>query len=138
MTAIMVTLALAAGAVCVRAADPPADGRPAIILDVDLAEDVDDAGAIAVLHALADRGECDILALLVSSKNEWVVPCAEAINAWYGRPDLPVGYQREHRHGYRNPTPIRRALRRRSTSKRLRGLSRTARSRAATRPMPPS
>lgn len=104
MTAIMVTLALAAGAVCVRAADPPADGRPAIILDVDLAEDVDDAGAIAVLHALADRGECDILALLVSSKNEWVVPCAEAINAWYGRPDLPVGYQREHRHGYRNPS----------------------------------
>lgn len=74
-----------------------------IILDVDLAEDVDDAGALATLHALADRGEAEILGILVSSKNEWVVPCADAINTWYGRPDLPVGYQRGHQYGYRNP-----------------------------------
>ena len=74
-----------------------------IIIDVDLAEDVDDAGALAVLHALADRGEAEILGLLVSSRNEWVVPAADAINTWYGRPDLPIGYQRGHQYGYRNP-----------------------------------
>jgi inosine-uridine nucleoside N-ribohydrolase len=74
-----------------------------VILDVDLAEDVDDAGALAVLHALANRGEVEILGILVSSKNEWVVPCADAINTWYGRPDLPIGYQRSHQYGYRNP-----------------------------------
>jgi purine nucleosidase len=73
-----------------------------VILDVDLAEDVDDAGAVAVLHALADRGEAEILGLLVSSKNEWVAPCLDAINTWYGRPDLPIGYQRGHQYGYRN------------------------------------
>jgi inosine-uridine nucleoside N-ribohydrolase len=73
-----------------------------IILDVDLAEDVDDAGALAVLHALADRGEAEILATMVSSKNESVVPCLDAINTWYGRPDLPIGYQRGHQYGYRN------------------------------------
>jgi len=74
-----------------------------IILDVDLAEDVDDAGAIATLHALANRGEAEILGVMVSSKNEWVGPCVDAINTWYGRPDLPIGYQRGHTYGYRNP-----------------------------------
>jgi hypothetical protein len=81
------------------AAEAPAK----ILLDVDLAEDVDDAGALATLHALADRGEASILGVLVSSKNEWVVPCLDAINTWYGRPDLPIGYGRGHQYGYRNP-----------------------------------
>jgi inosine-uridine nucleoside N-ribohydrolase len=73
-----------------------------IIIDVDLAEDVDDAGALATLHALANRGEAEILGVLVSSKNEWVGPCASAINTWYGRPDLPIGYQHGHQFGYHN------------------------------------
>ncbi len=73
-----------------------------IILDVDLAEDVDDAGALGVLHALADRGEAEILATIVSSKNESVGPCLDAINTWYGRPNLPIGYQQGHQFGYRN------------------------------------
>ena len=74
-----------------------------VLLDVDLAEDVDDAGALAVLHALANRGEATILGVLVCSKNEAVVPCVDAINTWYGRPDVPIGYQRGHQYGYRNP-----------------------------------
>lgn len=74
-----------------------------IVLDVDLAEDVDDAGALAVLHALANRGEAEILGVLVSSRNEWVGPCLDAINTWYGRPELPIGYQRGLQYGYRNP-----------------------------------
>ncbi len=73
-----------------------------VILDVDLCEDVDDAGALAVLHALADRGEAEILATLISARNEWVGPCLDAINTWYGRPDLPIGYQRGQEFGYRN------------------------------------
>jgi hypothetical protein len=58
----------------------PAAGPVKIILDVDLAEDVDDAGAMATLHALANRGEAQILGILISSRNEWVGPCADAIN----------------------------------------------------------
>lgn len=73
-----------------------------IILDVDLAEDVDDAGALAVLHALADNGEAEILGAMVSAKNEWVGPCLDAINTYYGRPELPIGYQRGYRYGYEN------------------------------------
>ena len=75
-----------------------------IIMDVDMAEDVDDAGAVAVLHALADRGEAEILGFMVSSKNEWVGPCLDAINTWYGRADLPIGYQRSYQYGYHNTT----------------------------------
>jgi hypothetical protein len=89
-------------ALCLAAASATAAGPAKIILDVDLSEDVDDAGALAVLHALANRGEAQILGILVSSRNEWVVPCADAINTWYGRSDLPIGYQRGLQYGYRN------------------------------------
>ncbi|MCP5515745.1 MAG: family 43 glycosylhydrolase [Verrucomicrobiales bacterium] len=84
--------------------------RPRILLDVDLCEDVDDAGALATLHALANRGEAEILGILISSRNEWVAPCADAINTWYGRPDLPIGYQRGLEAGYRNVKDPRREV----------------------------
>lgn len=61
------------------------------MFDTDMDTDCDDAGALAMLHSLADAGEVEILSTVVSSKYEWSVPCVMAINAWYGRPDLPVG-----------------------------------------------
>src|SRR5687767_2874399 len=70
-------------------------GEPAavvkIIFDTDMDSDCDDVGALAVLHALADLGEAEILATVTSSKNPWSAPCIDAINTWYGRPDLPIG-----------------------------------------------
>lgn len=54
---------------------------PRILLDVDQCEDVDDAGAVATRHALANRGEAKILGILISSKNEWVGPFLDAINS---------------------------------------------------------
>jgi dienelactone hydrolase len=62
-----------------------------IIFDTDMDTDCDDAGAMAVLHTLADQGEAEILATLVSSHYRYSVPCVAAINAYYSRPDLPVG-----------------------------------------------
>ena len=53
--------------------------------------DCDDVGALALLHALADRGEAKILAVAASSLYRWSVPCIEAINRYYGWPDLPIG-----------------------------------------------
>ncbi len=94
-----------------------AQPSPKIILDVDAAEDVDDIGAIATLHALANQNEAEILGILISSNNEWVGPCVDAINTYYGRPNLPIGYQSEHQYGYLNtrdphrPTPSRYAER---------------------------
>ncbi len=62
-----------------------------VIFDTDMDTDCDDAGALALLHALADDGEAEILATVVSSHYRYSVPCVEAINTYYGRPDLPVG-----------------------------------------------
>ena len=78
------------------AAPPPVR----VIFDTDMAGDVDDVGALAILHAMADLGEAEILAVGISSRNEHVGPCLDAINTWYGRPDVPIGYQRGLQVGY--------------------------------------
>jgi purine nucleosidase len=62
-----------------------------VIYDTDMAGDCDDVGALAVLHILADRGECEIVACTISSNNPWSAGCVDAINTWYGRPDVPIG-----------------------------------------------
>jgi len=78
------------------AAGPPVK----VVFDTDMASDVDDVGALATLHALADLGEAESLAAGISSRNDHVGPCLDAINTWYGRPDLPIGYQRGIQVGY--------------------------------------
>lgn len=62
-----------------------------VILDTDMNEDVDDAGALAVLHALADRGQAEILGMTYCTSARWGVPAIKAVNRWYGRPGIPVG-----------------------------------------------
>jgi len=62
-----------------------------IILDTDMESDVDDVGALAMLHALADRGEAQILAVMVSAKNPYAAACADRINTYFGRPEMPIG-----------------------------------------------
>ena len=46
-----------------------------LILDTDLGPDYDDVGAMALMHALADSGQVNILATLSSNHDERVVPC---------------------------------------------------------------
>lgn len=67
------------------------NGVPRLILDTDLSSDVDDVGAVALLHALARQGKVQILAMQVSSGDLWSVPCLAALNTWFGRPDIPIG-----------------------------------------------
>ncbi len=64
---------------------------PRLILDTDLSSDVDDVGAVALLHGLADQGKVEILAMQISSGDLWSVPCLDALNTWFGRPDIPIG-----------------------------------------------
>jgi hypothetical protein len=65
---------------------------PAVIFDTDMGSDCDDAGALAVLHALADAGELRILGVIFSSgKNRYGIGACDAINTYYGRGDLPLG-----------------------------------------------
>ncbi|NNJ24829.1 nucleoside hydrolase [Alienimonas chondri] len=62
-----------------------------VIFDTDLGNDVDDALAMGMLHALADRGECELLAVTCTKAHPLAAPLADAINTFYGRPDIPVG-----------------------------------------------
>src|SRR5687768_16854650 len=55
----------------VRATRPAAESPVKVIFDTDMDSDCDDLGALAVLHALADRGEVEILATVTSSQNPW-------------------------------------------------------------------
>jgi inosine-uridine nucleoside N-ribohydrolase len=63
----------------------------AVILDTDIGPDYDDVGAMAVFHALADKGELRPLAVIASNKNELVVPVINILNTYFGRPELPTG-----------------------------------------------
>jgi inosine-uridine nucleoside N-ribohydrolase len=65
-----------------------------IIFDTDIGTDVDDAGALAILHVMADQGEAEILATVSANQNRWCVPALDAINTYYGRPNLPIGCSR--------------------------------------------
>ena len=61
-----------------------------VIFDTDMDTDCDDAGALALLHALVNRKEALLLATMVSSRYPWSVPCVAAINKYYGREDIPI------------------------------------------------
>ncbi len=62
-----------------------------LIFDTDIAEDCDDVGAMAVLHALADKGELEILGMMVSMPIDYGAPALDAINTYFNRPDIPIG-----------------------------------------------
>ena len=65
-----------------------------LIFDTDMMGDVDDVGAVALLHALADQGEVEILAMGLSGKNPWSPLCLSALNAYYRRAAIPIGMVR--------------------------------------------
>ena len=62
-----------------------------IIFDTDMDIDCDDAGALAVLHALMDNEEAQILGVIcdVPSRNSAYV--VQAINKYYNRSKIPIG-----------------------------------------------
>jgi Inosine-uridine preferring nucleoside hydrolase len=77
--------------VAVAAFISPGVAAMPVIFDPDMDSDMDDVAALGQLHAMADRGEVELLAVMVSGRNEWSGPCVDAINTFYGRPDLPIG-----------------------------------------------
>ena len=62
-----------------------------VIFDTDITGDVDDVLALAMLHSLEDRGHCKILGVTISKENELAAPFVDAVNTFYGRPDIPIG-----------------------------------------------
>lgn len=62
-----------------------------VIFDTDIGPDYDDVGALAMLHALADKGEAKILATISCNAAETTVPTLSVINTYFNRGDVPVG-----------------------------------------------
>jgi inosine-uridine nucleoside N-ribohydrolase len=65
---------------------------PSVILDTDMLTDCDDAGALAMLHVLADQGEVRILGVVLNGQDSHGKHGAvvSAIDTWFGR-TLPIG-----------------------------------------------
>lgn len=62
-----------------------------IIFDTDMGPDYDDIGAIAVLHSLADKNECEILATVSCVRHPSIAPTIEIFNRYFKRPEIPIG-----------------------------------------------
>lgn len=62
-----------------------------VIFDTDMCFDVDDVGALAVLHTYADQKSAEILAVCFNETHKDGAAAIDAINTWYGRGDIPIG-----------------------------------------------
>jgi purine nucleosidase len=70
-----------------------------LVFDTDMGNDIDDALALATIHALQSRNECKLLAVTSTKDNPYSAPYIDLVNTFYGRGDIPVGAVRN------GPTP---------------------------------
>ncbi|MEZ5351695.1 MAG: nucleoside hydrolase [Bryobacteraceae bacterium] len=80
-------LAVAAGAILTAAPVP-------VIFDTDMGNDIDDALALAVIHALESRGEARLLAVTLTKDNRHAAPYCDLVNHFYRRGHVPIGVVR--------------------------------------------
>lgn len=68
-----------------------------LIFDTDMGNDIDDALALAVIHALESRREAKLLAVTLTKDNRHAGPYCDIVNHFYGRGNVPVGVVRNGR-----------------------------------------
>lgn len=76
---------------CLFPRTAPAAEPVKLIFDTDIGNDIDDALALAVIHALQSRGECELLAVTSSKDNPYSILYCDVVNTFYGRPQIPLG-----------------------------------------------
>jgi inosine-uridine nucleoside N-ribohydrolase len=62
-----------------------------IIFDTDIGNDIDDALALAMLHAMETAGEAKLLAVTITKDNPWAPVYVDLANHFYGRGGIPIG-----------------------------------------------
>lgn len=87
------------GAFGAIATTPPLFAQPAreptgVIFDTDMWGDIDDALALAMLHALQDRGEVKLLAVTSSTDEPSTATFIDALNTFYAHDGIPIGLVR--------------------------------------------
>jgi purine nucleosidase len=66
-----------------------------LIFDTDIGNDIDDALALAMIHAFESRGEAKLLAVTVSKDNRYAGPFVDLVDTFYRRPGVPIGTVRD-------------------------------------------
>ena len=66
-----------------------------IIFDTDMGNDIDDAMALVMIHQLKKRGAVELLAVTSTKDHELSAPYIDALNTYYGFPDIPIGVVRD-------------------------------------------
>jgi hypothetical protein len=69
-----------------------------IIFDTDIGGDVDDLGALAMLHHFVDKKECNLLGVMCWSTEQYSVSSIDAVNRYYNHPDIPIGVRKDKVH----------------------------------------
>jgi inosine-uridine nucleoside N-ribohydrolase len=69
-----------------------------IIFDTDFGGDADDLGALAMLNHFQNKGEADLLAVMCWNTEKYAVSAIDAVNTYYGNPDIPIGLRQGSSH----------------------------------------
>lgn len=83
----LAVLCLALTCPAISHAEPPVK----LIFDTDIGNDVDDVLALAMIHSLQSRGECELLAVTITKDNPNAAAFVDAVNTFYGRGQIPIG-----------------------------------------------
>ena len=67
--------------------------RTRIIFDTDFGGDADDLGALAMLNHFINKEEVDLLAVMCWNLEKYAVSAIDAVNTYYGNPDIPIGHR---------------------------------------------
>ena len=73
---------------------PLRETRGRVLLDTDIGPDCDDAGALAVLFSLRKRYGFSVAGIVNCTSNPYGAPAVDAIRAYYGAPEFPLGEYR--------------------------------------------
>jgi len=69
-----------------------------IIFDTDFGGDADDLGALAMLNHFQNKGEIELLAVMCWNLEEYAVNAIDAVNTYYGNPDVTIGLRAGEAH----------------------------------------
>jgi len=62
-----------------------------LIFDTDMGNDTDDVMALCMIHALQSRGAVELLAVTITKDHPQAAAFVDAVNTFYGRPDILIG-----------------------------------------------
>jgi inosine-uridine nucleoside N-ribohydrolase len=79
------------GSTAPEQSQPTPNSPPNVIFDTDIWSDIDDALALAMLHALHDRNEINLVAVTINTNEAWCASYVKLLNSFYGHPQIPVG-----------------------------------------------